>query len=162
MKKGALLQISAIETKTGEYGDSEPARYATIQKNGARIDGCVGLSQNVTQLMELVPLCMLLYDGMKLGKQRRRFTMCMPYALPLLQTFADELRGMLTSALMNFFQPQTLDKFASGTVFVFKDVRRRKLRKDGDDALTVSFETTLDNGLLTGTLIVLVGMEAEI
>lgn len=41
-------------------------------------------------------------------------------------------------------------------------MKRRKLQKDADGAVTVSFETTVDGKELTRTLIVLIRIEVDL
>lgn len=54
--------------KKGEYGE-----YVSPLRNGNQIDGNIRLLSNTIQLMELVALCMLLYNAMMLGKREKAF-----------------------------------------------------------------------------------------
>ena len=170
MEKGSLLEIHSVEMKTGEFGAYGIASYSTTLKNGARSGGTVRLTSNATQQADMIAPCVLLYTGTKLGKHGKAFydVHVVPAPSPdpeEHQKFADGLRAMASSALLNYMTLMSLERFDVGAIILFKDVRKKKLRKDsGEDALTVSFETDMlkDKGKASGTLIVPLRMEADL
>ena len=139
MEKGSLLEIHSVEMKTGEYGAYGIASYSSTLKNGARLEGTVRLTSNATQQADMVAPCVLLYTGTKLGKHGKAFydVHVVPAPSPdpeEHQKFADGLRAMASSALLNYMTLMSLERFDVGAVILFKDMRKKKLRKDsGED-----------------------------
>lgn len=167
MEKGGLMEISDIEQKSGEYGDYGLARYTTTLRSGVRMSGTLRLTENAQKSADMVAPCVMLYSGMKAGRQGKAFhdvhVVRAPSTDPeLMKQFADGLRSMSPTALIGYMSTMSLDKFEAGDVIIFKDVKKRKLRKDGDDVVTVSFEVGCGETFKSGTVIMPLRLETEL
>jgi hypothetical protein len=160
------LEISAIEEvempgeKEGQIIKYGLAQYSTTlpDKDKTRESGRVRLTENVLKNAWLVPPCLLFYQGSKIGKNN------FPYydvsALKCttgkdnMQKLADGFRSMSKSQMVACLTTQSLECFRPGTVFTFSDVRRKKLRRDKEESLTIRYETVVDGEELEGILVV--------
>ena len=168
VEKGALLEISAIERKTGEFGEYGLARYATTLKNGARRSGSVRLNAKILELEDLKAPCVLMYDGLKVGgKQNKAYHDINVLVAPTLtaeelRNFADGLRKLTPSALLSVMRAERLSNFPPGTVVVFSNLQKRKLRKNAEDMLTLTYETVANGEERAGIMIVPARLEASL
>ena len=160
IETGALLEITRLDQKEGEYGPYALATFATTLANGSRINGVVRLNQNIMAHGDMKASCVFKYDGLKVGGKKKQayhdFSMMAAPTLEAkkLREFADGLRKLAPSALNSLMKAAQLTSLPANTVVVFKNVQRRKLRKEGDDTVTVAYEAVVDGEERTGTLIV--------
>jgi hypothetical protein len=169
LSEGSLLEIMEIEEKTTDDGSKWGlAVYATTLSDGSRQRGRVRLPATAMAQPSLVAPCICLYWGKKTSKNGRSFyDVSAVKAAPDtttddLKKMADGLRKLSKRALVACMTTQTLDNFPQNTVFLFKDVKKRKLRKDCEPAVMVSYETLAEDGeRLEGTIIVPARYEDE-
>ena len=165
VEKGALLEITGLERKQGEYGEYGLARYMTTLKNGVRVGGLVRLNANILENAELKAPCVLLYEGLKIGgKLNKPFHDVSVLGSPAIDSdeikqFADGLRKLPMSSLRNLMQAARLSSLPAGAVVVYSDVQKRKLRKNGEETLTIKYETIVNGEERQGTMIIPIRLE---
>jgi hypothetical protein len=112
--------------------------------------------------------CLCLYRGEKTSRNGRSFydvlvTRARPSAdREELRRMADELRRLSPRNLVGRMSTQQLDSFPDGTVFVFKNKQRRRLRQDNEPAMVVDYETVVEGETVEGTVIVPARIERDI
>ena len=156
--KGTLFEVSGLERKTGEHGEYGVATCSSVV-NGKRETGRVRLSANALAGFHATPPCLLLYCGTRQGRSGRTFVDVAVTKLPesaeyeSMKEVADNWRKMSFAALRGLMQTQPLDNFPKNTVFVYKEPRKKLLRKGAtEDSLVVDFETTVNGEVQTGCL----------
>ena len=165
---GCLLEISSLTERDGQQGKYGVASYATTLPNGERRSGRVNLSTNIMAQPTVSAPCVLFYQGSKTSKNGRTFYDASAIKAPetcdkeTLKSMADGLRQLSKRALIARMTTQSLESFPSNTVFLFKDLTKRRLRKDNEPALVVSYETEVGGETLEGNLIVPARVEGEI
>jgi hypothetical protein len=162
--KGVLLEISDIEDvqfpgeKEGEVISCGLARYSVTLPDKTRESGRVRLTETVLKNAWLVPPCLLFYQGLKMGKNNHNFydvsALKCTTGKENLQKLADGFRSMTKSQMVACLTTQSLECFKPGTVFTFSDVKRKRLRRDKEECLTIKYETVVDGEELEGTLVV--------
>jgi hypothetical protein len=169
LHEGALLELSEIEEKTYQDGKYGVATYATTLTDGSRQHGRVRLPATAMAQPSMVAPCICLFSGKKVSKNGRMFYDVSAMKTPIdssreeLKKLADGLRKLSKRALLACMTTQSLDNFPPNTVFLFKDVKKRKLRKDCEPAVMVSYETEIDEGeRLEGTVVVPARYEDEL
>jgi hypothetical protein len=75
---------------------------------------------------------------------------------------ANELRRLSPRNLVARMSTQQLDSFPDGTVFLFKNKQKRRLRLDNEPAMVVDYETVVEGESVEGTVIVPARIEKEI
>ena len=166
--KGTLFEVTALEKKTGEHGDYGIMTCSTVI-SGRRVTGKVRISNNAVAGFHAEPPCLLLYCGTRQGRSQRVFVDVAVTKLPTksgsssMKEVADNWRKMSFAALRSMMQTQPLDNFPKNTVFIYKDPRKKLLRKGAaEDSLVVDFETVVQDEYLTGSLAVPKRLEEEI
>lgn len=166
MPKGVLLEISDIVTVESEHGKYGVAEYATTLADKTRQHGKVRLSENVMAVAALVPPCIALYQGMKTSASSGRTFHDVAAVKSNERTMkeqAENMRKLSKAALLATMTTQTLDDFEAGTVFIFKDVKKRRLRKDFEEAVMVSYETkTAEGEFVNGVVVVPQRIESDL
>ena len=167
--KGTLFEISSIEEVTtvgedkGKYGVAE---YATTMPDKTRDSGRVRLTENVLKHAWLTPPCLMYYQGMKTGKNSRPFydvsALKCTTGVENLKKLADGFRSMSKASMVACLTTQSLECFKANTIFVFSEVRKRKLRKDKEECLTLKYETEVDGEFLRGVLVVPMRFEEKL
>ena len=166
-EKGTILEIRSIKEIEGEQGKYGVAVYATTLLDGKRQAGKVRLTETAMNNPSMVAPCFALYNGMKSSKNGKLFhdVSAVKFGssdMEQMRKLGDNFRKMNKLTLLAHMSTQTLDSFKPNTVFMFKDVKKRKVRKDHEDAVTVAFETEVDGEKVEGTLIVPARIEAEL
>lgn len=162
LEAGVLLEI--VETSdciNGEYGKHCIATYATTAGDGSRCVGRVRLPEHVMRVIPETPF-LALYDGLKEGKNGKTYNdvaVMKPVldGLPTqekLRQFADDLRAKGQQAINMKLRIQTLDSFEPGTVFLYRDLEKRKIRSGMEEVVIVSFETEMSGETVTGRMYV--------
>jgi hypothetical protein len=158
-----LLEISSIEeVEIGEEATENRQKYGLAQysvtlPDKTRESGRVRLTETVMKNAWLVAPCLLFYQGLKTGKNN--FSYYDVSALKCttgkenLKKLADGFRAMSKQQMTACLTTQSLECFKAGTVFMFSDVKRKRLRKDKDETLTIKYETEVDGDMLQGTLV---------
>ena len=147
--KGTLFEVTTLEKRTGEHGDYGEATCSTVV-NGKRETGRIRLSANAMAGFHADPPCLLLYCGTRQSRAGRLFVDTAVTKVPgdaeevNLREVADNWRKMTFTALRSMMQTQPLENFPKNTVFIYKDPRKKFLRKGAtEESLVVNFETTV-------------------
>ena len=156
--KGTLFEVATVERKTGEHGEYGLMTCSTVV-DGKRESGRVRLSANVMAGFHVEPPCLLLYCGTRPSRTGRQ---CVDAAITKIPTgsgavgireVADNWRKVSFTALRAMMQTQPLDNVPKNTVFVYKDPRKKLLRKGAtEESLVVDFETTVNGEYQAGCL----------
>jgi hypothetical protein len=159
--KGVIFEIHAIEevqSGSEDGGVFGVADYEVTMPDKSRDSGRVRLSENVMKNAWLVPPCLLYYQGTKTGKNNRTFydvsAVKCTTGQENLKKVADGFRSMSKSSMVACLTTQSLECFRPYTVFMFSGVKKRKLKKDREECLTVKYETQVDEEFLQGGLVV--------
>ena len=166
--KGTLFEVTAVEKKTGEHGEYGVACVSTVI-GGKRETGKIRLSANAMAGFQAEPPCLLLYCGTRQGRSGRTFVDVAVMKLPesakpeSMKEVAENWRNMSFTALKGLMQIQPLDNFPKHTVFIYKDPRKRLLRKGAtEESLVVDFETMVRDEYLTGSLAIPKRLEDQV
>jgi hypothetical protein len=156
--KDTILEISSIEMVASEGGDYGIATFQATYPDKSRHVGRVRLSAGVMERAWFVTPCLCLYQGMKTSKGGRSYhdvaTIKVTQGVENMKKVADGFRQMAKSAVTSVFTVRSLDSFPENTVFVFKNVSKRKLKRDAEESITVEYETEVDGVAQEGTVLV--------
>ena len=128
----------------------------------------MNVSATVAANPQLVAPCLCLFRGEKLSRNGRPFyDVLVSRARPGtdrdgLKRMADEFRKLSPRNLTARMSVQMLETFADGTVFIFRNKKLRKLRRDSEPAITVGYETVIEGETVEGTVIVPQRIEKDI
>jgi hypothetical protein len=168
LPRDSLLEVSAVERVSGEHGPYATLTYAMTDAEGKRKEGRVNVSTTVAANPMLEAPCLCLYRGEKTSRNGRSFydVVIAKASSDLdkegLRRWAAELRKMSPRAMLARLSTQMLEQFGDGTVFIFKNKHKRKLRHDNEPALVVDYETEVDGESVEGTVIVPARLEKDI
>ena len=166
-----LLEIvEAKEVTDAEFGKHFVAVYSYTRRDKSRRTGRVRLPDHVVKSAPTTP-----YLGLYLGKRENKggkeyhdMATFRPSAEGTLspaqlRQYAEELQALGPDAINKRMIVQTLDAFDAGTVFLFKEVEKRKMRAGMEECLVVAFETEREDGkTLSGRLFVPIRCESEL
>jgi hypothetical protein len=168
MTKGSLMEVTSVERAEGEHGKYAVLTYAMTDDEGVRKEGRVNVSATVAANPQLVAPCLCLFRGEKVSRNGRTFfDVLIARARPGtdregLRKMADEFRKLSPRNLTARMSIQMLETFPDGTVFIFKDKKRRKLRQDSEPSMLVTYETVLEGETIEGVVIVPNRIEKDI
>ena len=156
--KDVLFEVSAIKRRKGEHGEYGELTYVTTLAGDKRKAGKVRVPESALSSLQTDGPCLMFYAGPKTTSKGRTchdvsvMRIANEATAAELKMMADRLRSMGPVGIKAAMSGAPLDNFPINTMFLFTNPRVQSMGKDKKDLLFVDFETTIDEQVVTGKL----------